>query len=144
MPNEVISDITFIGLQANIDALVRENLRFSTFFPEVPELKELDSKELYPRGYVTMLERTNNSVTFRVETPRDPPLDVLQAMTDLFPGLCIRCLWRDEGGQEGIWVTTIDGIREMRWIGPCLEAYGMDPSSGGSQSNDSCSNAGGL
>ncbi len=145
MPNDVTSDITFVGLQIHIDSLVRENLRFSTFFPEVLELKEMDSHVLYPRGYATLLERTNNSATFRVESIRDPPLDVLQAMTDLFPGLYIRCLWRDEGGQEGLWVTTHDGIREMRWVGPCLEAYVMDPfvvkkkedTNGGS-----CSNAG--
>lgn len=130
MPNEVISDITFVGIHKIIERLVKENLRFSAFFPEVPELTILD--ELYPSGYAHMLEHTENSVTFRVESPEDPPLEVLQAFVDLYPELYIRCLWREEGGREGLWVRTYgeEGVREMRWYGPCLEAYHMDPSPG--------------
>jgi hypothetical protein len=125
MPNEIISDVTFVGFRDVIERLVKENLRFSSFFPEVPELAELDA--IYPSGYVVMLERAENFVTFRIDSPQDPPLDVLQAFVDLFPGLYIRCLWREEGGREGLWVTTEEGVREMRWFGPCLEAYHMDP-----------------
>ncbi len=135
MPNDVVSDITFVGLQEIIQRLIAENLRFSSFFPEVPELAELDA--LYPSGYAHVIEQTENSVTFRVDSPEDPPLDVLQAFIDLFPDLYIRCLWKEEGGREGLWVTTEDGVREMRWYGPCLEAYHMDP-------NGSSSNAAGF
>jgi hypothetical protein len=129
MPNEVISDITFVGLHTIIERLIKENLRFSAFFPEVPELTILD--ELYPSGYATMIERTENSVTFRVESHlKIHLLEVLQAFADLYPELYIRCLWREEGGREGLWVRTYgeEGVREIRWYGPCLEAYHMDPS----------------
>jgi hypothetical protein len=127
MPNETVSTITFVGIHAVIERLVKENLRFSVFFPEVPELAELDA--IYPSGYASILERTENSVTFRVESPEDPPLDTLQAFVDLYPGLYIRCLWRDEGGREGLWVRTIEeeSVRDIRWYGPCIEAYHMDP-----------------
>lgn len=124
MPNDITSDIAFVGLHAVIEQLVKENLRFSSFFPDVPELDALD--KLFPSGYAHMLERTTNAVVFRVVTQLKAPLDVLNAMTMLFPGLYIRCLWRDIGGREGLWVTTEDGPREFQWFGHCIEAYHMD------------------
>ncbi len=141
MPNDITSDITFVGQHAVIEQLVKENLRFSYFFPEVPELVALD--ELFPSGYAHVLEQTENSVQFRVFTYSEPPLDALHAMTDLFPGLYIRCMWKDEGGREGLWVTTMEDddvqIREFRWFGPCLEAYHMDPSSTSERKGSACS-----
>ena len=145
MPNDILSDITFVGFHEVIEQLVKVNLRFSAFFPEVPELSALD--EIFPSGYATMLERTHNSVTFRVESVSDPPLDALHALKDMFPGLYIRCLWKDEGGREGLWVTCQGegeeeyGIREVRWFGPCLEAYVMDPITNTNTKPESSSNA---
>ena len=65
---------------------------------------------------------------FKLWSPWKPPFQFLEKLSQKFPELFIRCIWEEEGGEGGAWVRSKEnGVKELSWVGPCIEAYVQEP-----------------
>lgn len=112
MPNDCTSTITIIAKPEEIDQI------------------EKCIDEIIPcREHIIEL-RTRTCLQIQCITNWEPPIPSLIDIHRTYNtnrNLYIKCIWNEEGGMEGVWVTTPTGIRDMRWQGPPLEAYHLEP-----------------
>ena len=53
-----------------------------------------------------------------------PDFAWLEGLLDKYPNIWIKNEWNEEGGQEGVWIGTNRGkkdIQRLEWMGMCLE-----------------------
>jgi hypothetical protein len=141
MPNDCWSEVFFHGSTETIKTLLLTHLDYASLFAETPTAeskrvnllstpahqdqtfspsKESQSVESF---HVRHLYHTKTTVMFKLWSPWKPPFEFLEKLSQKFPELFIRCIWEEEGGEGGAWVRSKEnGVQQLSWVGPCLEA----------------------